>query len=103
MLKESGIDYLLFGHLGDCHLHFHLIPDKNNVDLSLDIYNQIIDKSAELDGVYSAEHGTGKRKKMDLLKCYNQDAVDQILRCKTGFDPNLILNQGNVVWAKLIL
>ena len=63
MLKKSKIDYLLFGHLGDCHLHFHLIPNKNNVKQSINIYNKIIDKSAELGGVYSAEHGTGKRKK----------------------------------------
>lgn len=97
MLKKSKIDYLLFGHLGDCHLHFHLIPNKNNVEQSINIYNKIIDKSTELGGVYSAEHGTGKRKKMDLLKCYNQDAVNQILKCKNGFDPNLILNQGNIV------
>ena len=97
MLKKSKIDYLLFGHLGDCHLHFHLIPNKNNVKQSINIYNKIIDKSAELGGVYSAEHGTGKRKKIDLLKCYNQDAINQILKCKNGFDPNLILNQGNIV------
>jgi len=28
ILQTANIEYLLFGHLGDCHLHFHLIPTK---------------------------------------------------------------------------
>ena len=27
LIQNKNIDYLLFGHLGDCHLHFHLIPN----------------------------------------------------------------------------
>ena len=26
LIQNSKIEYLLFGHLGDCHLHFHFIP-----------------------------------------------------------------------------
>ena len=66
-LQESEIEYLLFGHLGDCHLHFHLIPTQNQQTRALEVYNQIVEKSAELGGVYSAEHGTGKRKRNDFI------------------------------------
>ena len=97
LLNDNNIEYLLFGHLGDCHLHFHLIYDKSEIAMIDKIYRKIIKKSSELDGVYSAEHGTGKRKTIDLIECYGEKAVEQIKDCKLGFDPNLILNKGNMV------
>jgi len=63
----------------------------------LEAYNQIVEKSAELGGVYSAEHGTGKRKRPDFLNCYGQGAVDQVHLTKSAVDPDFLLNRGNVV------
>ena len=96
-LQTANIEYLLFGHLGDCHLHFHLIPTAKQKDKSLAVYNEIIDLSAQLGGVYSAEHGTGKRKRYDFEKCYGKEAVKQIRRIKAELDPDFILNRGNVI------
>ena len=87
----------MFGHLGDCHLHFHLIPDSNNERDAIDCYHRIIQLSSKLGGVYSAEHGTGKRKKQDFIECYGAVAVDQVKKCKEAFDPHFLLNSGNVV------
>ena len=56
----------------------------------------MIDLSAQLDGVYSAEHGTGKRKRNDFKKCYGEDAVKMIRESKLAVDPNMILNKGNI-------
>ena len=95
-LQNEKIEYLLFGHLGDCHLHFHLIPSKKQDQLCLDIYDYMIDLSTQLDGVYSAEHGTGKRKRNDFKKCYGEDAVKMVKKSKLAVDPYLILNKGNV-------
>ena len=100
LLKESKIEYLLFGHLGDCHLHFHLIPTQEQQPRALEVYDQIVEKSAELGGVYSAEHGTGKRKRPDFVKCYGKEAVQQIRRTKEQLDPDFILNRGNVIEYK---
>ncbi len=96
-LKKSKIEYLLFGHLGDCHLHFHLIPDKKQEKESLQVYDYLIDLSSQLGGVYSAEHGTGKRKKNDFKKCYGEEAVRMIEALKTAIDPNRYLNRGNLI------
>ena len=96
-LQESQIEYLLFGHLGDCHLHFHLIPTQNQQSRALEVYNQIVEKSAELGGVYSAEHGTGKRKRQDFVKCYGKRAVQEIRQTKAALDPYFLLNRGNVI------
>ena len=96
-IRESNIEYLLFGHLGDCHLHFHLIPNAEQNALSLEIYDYMVDLSAEFGGVYSAEHGTGKRKKNDFRKCYGDNAVEMIRKTKLAVDPDFLLNNGNII------
>ena len=96
-LRSANIEYLLFGHLGDCHLHFHLIPNKEQEEQCLEIYDYLIDLSSELGGVYSAEHGTGKRKRNDFKKCYGQKAVDMVKQLKFAIDPNNYLNRGNLL------
>lgn len=102
LIKSHNIEYLLFGHLGDCHLHFHLIHGKNDQDVAEYIYNKIVKKSSQLGGVYSAEHGTGKRKRNDFIECYGLEAVNEIKLCKQAFDSNMLLNQGNIIkWKNL--
>ena len=96
-LQMHNIEYLLFGHLGDCHLHFHLIPSKGQRDMALEVYNYMIDLSAKLGGVYSAEHGTGKRKRNDFKKCYGHEAIQMIQLLKQKIDPCFLLNRGNIV------
>ena len=96
LIKSKDIDYLLFGHLGDCHLHFHLIPNASSKDIAQNCYHDIIKLSSTLGGVYSAEHGTGKRKRQDFIECYGNEAALEIKECKRGLDPNFLLNRGNV-------
>ena len=95
-LQQADIEYLLFGHLGDCHLHFHLIPTDKQDTKCFKIYDYMIDLSTKLGGVYSAEHGTGKRKRNDFKKCYGEIAVEMVRESKLAIDPNLILNRGNI-------
>ena len=96
ILTEAGIDYLSFGHFGDSHLHFTILPEKSSLERATELYDQIIAKSAELGGVYSGEHGTGKRKRKDFIRCFNQEALEQVKQCKAAVDPNFLLNRGNV-------
>ncbi|MBN2332576.1 MAG: FAD-binding oxidoreductase [Deltaproteobacteria bacterium] len=96
LIISEGIDYLSFGHFGDCHLHFTLLPEKENLNRASAIYDQIIAKSAALGGVYSGEHGTGKRKRKDFLRCFDEQAIVQLKRCKGAVDPGFLLNRGNV-------
>tara|TARA_B100001094_G_scaffold140427_2_gene136106 strand:- start:3906 stop:5477 length:1572 start_codon:yes stop_codon:yes gene_type:complete len=95
-LQKENIEYLLFGHLGDCHLHFHLIPSNKQEEQSLRVYDYMIDLSTKFGGVYSAEHGTGKRKRNDFKKCYGNEAVEMVKKSKLAVDPKLILNRGNI-------
>jgi D-lactate dehydrogenase (cytochrome) len=97
LLRDESLDYLTFGHLGDCHLHFMVLPEKNQLIRATQVYEMIIEKSACLGGVYSGEHGTGKRKVGDFLKCYGKDAADQVRLSKSAVDPHFLLNRGNVI------
>ena len=96
LLNEAGMEYLAFGHLGDCHLHFTLLPHREQLEHGVSLYDTIVAKSADLGGVYSGEHGTGKRKRKDFLRCYGAAAVEEVRRCKAAVDPGFVLNRGNV-------
>jgi D-lactate dehydrogenase (cytochrome) len=96
-LNEAGMEYLAFGHLGDCHLHFTLLPLQGQIEKGVALYDAIVAKSADLGGVYSGEHGTGKRKRIDFLRCYGPQAVEDVRRCKAAVDPGFVLNRGNVI------
>jgi D-lactate dehydrogenase (cytochrome) len=98
-LNAEKLDYLAFGHFGDCHLHFTILPRREDIDRAVGVYDEIVAKSAEFGGVYSGEHGTGKRKRKDFVRCYGEDAAQRVLACKRAVDPGLLLNRGNVVEA----
>jgi D-lactate dehydrogenase (cytochrome) len=97
LIRSAGIEHLAFGHLGDCHLHFMIMPERYQLSEAGRVYDRIIEKSSELGGVYSGEHGTGRRKRADFLACHGRDAAGEVLACKMGLDPRLVLNPGNVV------
>ena len=101
-ISREGIDYLAFGHLGDCHLHFAMLPMPAQTASAVVAYDDIVARSADLGGVYSGEHGTGKRKRKDFLRCHGAEAVAQIRRCKTAVDPEWLLNVGAVCLFKEI-
>lgn len=99
LLAEKNLDYISFGHLGDCHLHFTVLPHKVQLDDAVAAYDLIIAKSAELGGVYSGEHGTGKRKRKDFFCCYGPSAVARIRASRAAVDPRLVFNRGNIFEA----
>jgi len=96
LLAAEGLDYLSFGHLGDCHLHFTILPEKAQIQRGIAAYDAVVARSAELGGVYSGEHGTGKRKRRDFLRCYGPAAAEGVRRCKAAVDPEMLFNRGNV-------
>ncbi len=95
-LQSEAIDYLSFGHFGDCHLHFTLLPEKAKLERATELYDLFIAKAVALGGVYSGEHGTGKRKRKDFTILYSPDVIAQLKRCKAAIDPDFLINRGNV-------
>lgn len=96
-LDATDINYVLFGHIGNNHLHANLIPkDIQQYRRGKEYLQQIAQEVIALGGSVSAEHGIGKLKK-DLLRfMYGEEGLVQMKRLKSIFDPGFRLNQGNL-------
>jgi FAD/FMN-containing dehydrogenase len=96
-LQESYIDYVLFGHIGDAHLHVNVLP---NSDAEFQAAQKLLLKFArravELGGTVSAEHGLGKRKAHLLELQYTPQQIESMKAVKRRLDPGWLLNQGNL-------
>ena len=89
--------YVLFGHIGDAHVHVNILPSSEQQyargqQLMLDFARHAV----ALGGTVSAEHGLGKRKR-DLLKLqYSSDQIEAMKQVKRRLDPQWLLGQGTL-------
>ena len=95
--EASGIEYVIFGHIGDCHLHVNLFP-KNTAenDTARHIYGRCIAQAIMLGGTVSAEHGIGKLKIKYLSAMMGERYLNEMAAIKKALDPNCILGRGNM-------
>ena len=97
ILDASGIDYVIFGHIGDCHLHANLLPkDDEEGERARHLYGRFIAQSIMLGGTISAEHGIGKLKSKYLSVMMGERYLNEMAEMKRAFDPNWILGRGNM-------
>src|SRR4029077_14890899 len=54
--------YVIFGHIGDAHVHVNVFSDPANPDPATGLLTEFALHAAQLGGTVSAEHGVGKRK-----------------------------------------
>ena len=97
ILKNTNLEWLQFGHIGDCHLHLNILPKSEQ---QLQEANVIYDKLASLvlknSGTITAEHGIGKIKHKYLRMMYGEKGVNEMKLIKQTLDPQGILNTGNL-------
>jgi len=96
-LTACGIEHVLFGHIGECHLHVNLLP-KSEIEhkRSKDICLEFIRKGVSLGGTVSAEHGIGKTRREYLEIMYGRCGIMEMARIKKALDPNWILGLDNI-------
>ena len=103
--ERSGIFYVMYGHIGDFHIHFNFLPrNAHELNIALNYSIELMRKGVELGGTVTAEHGVGKKKyvvegvKKPLIELmYGEQGLLDIAKLKNDFDPNHILNIGNIV------
>ncbi len=104
---RDGVHYVLFGHLGDCHLHFNFITHSAaELQFAKTLYADLALKAVALGGTISGEHGVGK-KTISLEKrtvpylqlMVGVQGLREIADMKAVLDPKGILNPGNVIGA----
>ncbi len=96
VLAESGLDYVVFGHLGDNHLHINLLPGPEEVERARAVYAGLADHVLRLGGTVSAEHGIGKLKKEYLAKMVGPRGLSDMRAIKRALDPAGLLGPGNL-------
>ncbi len=96
-LEEYDIDYVMFGHLGDNHLHINLLPESSKMDKARLVYDQIADQILKWRGTVSAEHGIGKLKKKYFAKMIGPEGLSDLKKIKNCLDPNNRLGAGNIL------
>jgi FAD/FMN-containing dehydrogenase len=99
-LVRSALDYVIFGHIGDAHVHVNILPNspdefETGQRLMLDFARHAV----SLGGTVSAEHGLGKRKAHLLALQYSPAQIESMREVKRRLDPHWLLNRGNLFAA----
>lgn len=98
--KQFDIRIRSFGHAGDGNLHVYALRDalgQEEWEKKLgDVFECMYNKSIELHGLVSGEHGIGYAKRPYLFNQYGDDYMELMKNIKLAFDPKNILNPGKV-------
>ncbi len=102
---EAGMPYVIFGHIGDNHVHFNFLPrNEEELEKALKLCTILLKKAVALGGTVSGEHGVGKKayveddeRKPYLELMYGEIGLQSIATIKNAIDPNHTLNIGNIV------
>jgi D-lactate dehydrogenase (cytochrome) len=96
-LKKQNLEYAIWGHIGDNHLHVNILPrDLKDYEKGKKLYNSWAKKVSELGGAVSAEHGVGKIKTEFLEIMYGEEYIKEMINLKKIFDPEELLSVGNM-------
>jgi len=95
-LTRSGLDFVMFGHIGDNHLHINLLPDAKQMPLARETYATLVSQILKWGGTISAEHGVGKLKKEYYHQMIGDQALEELRKIKKSLDPQGRLGLGNL-------
>jgi FAD/FMN-containing dehydrogenase len=89
--------YVIFGHIGDAHVHINLFSDPADPARATKLLLDLAKKAVELGGTVSAEHGVGKRKAHLLALQYAPEHLEKMRAVKRRLDPANILGRGTLL------
>ena len=96
-LADAGLESVIFGHIGNNHLHVNILPhDLDDYERGRQLYLSWARRAVDIGGSVSAEHGIGKVKAPFLAMMYGEAAIDEMRALRRLFDPDGMLNRGNL-------
>lgn len=94
---EVDLPKVLFGHIGDAHLHLNMLPrTASELQYARELYIELARIAISYGGTVSAEHGIGKIKKMLLAEMVGPETIHAFQQLKQVVDPAWILGRGNI-------
>lgn len=84
---KLGVDYNLFGHFGDAHLHFNFMPTPDKNDFCNEQLEKLYQQVLLWHGSPFAEHGIGLLKKKFIAPFYTENEKIVFRNLKKQFDP----------------
>jgi len=94
---EFANRYVIFGHIGDAHLHINTFPETpQEFERAKELLTDLARAAVALGGTVGAEHGLGKRKAHLLAIQYTPAQIQAMRDVKTHFDPDWLLGQGTL-------
>ena len=99
ILEDNGTFATFYAHAGPGVLHIRPLintKDVDDVEAMVDIADRVTDAVVRLGGSVSGEHGDGRARTQWNRKLYGDDLWESFRELKTAFDPDWLLNPGNV-------
>lgn len=95
--REFPGQYVIFGHIGDAHLHVNVLPaDDTEWKRASALLTEFAGQVVALGGTVSAEHGLGKRKRHLLEIQYSPADIEKMKEVKRCLDPHWLLGPGTL-------
>ena len=89
--------YVIFGHIGDAHVHINTFSDsQEQFDTAKSLMTDLAREAVALGGTVGAEHGLGKRKAHLLAIQYSAEEIDAMRAIKRRYDPQWLLGRGTI-------
>jgi D-lactate dehydrogenase (cytochrome) len=96
-LAAARLESVVFGHIGDSHLHVNILPrDTDEYRRARELGGEWARRCVAWGGTVAAEHGIGKLKTGLLEILHGAEGVAAMRRLKTLFDPAGLLNRGTL-------
>ena len=97
MDEEAPGRYVIFGHIGDAHVHINSFPEtRAQFERGKEVMTTLAREAVKLGGTVAAEHGLGKRKAHLLEIQYPPDQIEAMKQVKRRFDPAWLLGRGTL-------
>ncbi|MGB0495108.1 MAG: FAD-binding oxidoreductase [Kangiellaceae bacterium] len=94
-LDEIGLTAPIIGHVGDGNFHVMVLYTDAQTEIANDAIDRMVARALSMDGTCTGEHGIGMGKRQYLIDEHGE-AVGQMKKIKTIFDPDGIMNPGKI-------
>ncbi|MCM8757435.1 MAG: FAD-binding oxidoreductase, partial [Candidatus Omnitrophica bacterium] len=97
IMQQERMETILFGHIGENHLHFNFFPrTEEEKARAYHLYEACAKRAINFGGTIAAEHGIGKIKHRWLRLMFGEKGIQEMAAIKKMIDPPCLLGLDNI-------